>query len=125
MPRVLRLQRHNKQISHHLSTVTGVTLRRICLRTPLECKNLTAQQGEDIDFQMNSVEAYITTTTNNTAPTITFVDDSSDEETECCKNHDEDNFSIEELENAVFSETEDEGKEGCWMVLMLYKIPIC
>ena len=34
------------------------------------------------------------------------------------KNHDEDNFSIEELENAVFSETEDEGKEGCWMVLL-------
>ena len=69
---------------------------------------------------MNSVEANITT--HNRAPTITFVDDISDEETECCKNHDEDNFSIEELENAVFSETEDEGKEGCWMVLMLYTV---
>ena len=88
------------------------------MQTHFECRNLKAQeQGEDIDFQMNSVEAFIITT-HNRAPTITFVDDISDEETECCKNHDEDNFSIEELENAVFSETEDEGKEGCWMGLL-------
>ena len=85
------------------------------MRTPFECRNLKAQaHGENIEFQMNSVEAYITT--HNRAPTITFVDYISDEETECCKNHDEDNFSIEELENAVFSETEDEGKEGCWLL---------
>ena len=66
---------------------------------------------------MNSVEAFITTH-NRRAPTITFVDEISDEESECCKYHDDDNFSIEELENAVFSETEDEGKEDCWQVLL-------
>ena len=65
---------------------------------------------------MNSVEAFITTH-NRRAPTITFVDDISDDESECCKYHDDDNFSIEELENAVFSETEDEG-EDCWQVLL-------
>ena len=68
---------------------------------------------------MNSVEAFITRTTHDRrAPTITFVDDISDDESECCKYHDDDNFSIEELENAVFSETEDEGKEDCWQVLL-------
>ena len=68
---------------------------------------------------MNSVEAFITRTTHDRrAPTITFVDDISDDESECCKYHDDDNFSIEELENAVFSETEDEGKKGCWQVLL-------
>ena len=65
---------------------------------------------------MNSVEAFITTH-NRRAPTITFVDDISDDESECRKYHDDDNFSIEELENAVFSETEDEG-EDCWQVLL-------